>query len=662
MASLVLLATFTAVAITVVPVGADNAPPVAMISSPDDGSSFMVSEVVVFDGSQSEDEDPTNLTYEWDFGGETVSGKDKAVVQRSFTTPGEVLVILRVIDPGGRDDTTFITIDIIALNSPPVAIISAPEDGARFLSGRSITFDGRESYDPDGGPLVYRWETNRTIDPIGNEAMFSITLPLGRYRVTLFVFDQVGAEGHVMMDVTVEINVPPTLSKGTVEPRVGPHDIGGGFNFSVTYQDVDGDLPEDIRVKVGLPGNLIGYHLAPSDPGDGDVRDGKRYHALVPLGPGHHDFVFVARDLFYSCATVLYHGPEVYEIELVSNPSLGATTTVNWTEVGYVVMRATPPPGPGPVDTVIISQPVDVAIEEGIWSEAQLRLRYSTDYPVDVNTITLLWYDAVRGLWVPASGQHHDREGQTVEGQIPGGEAVMAVFGVLNETDVNTPPNLAIRYDKKDAYVNEVLWFDATCSTDPDATLNLFYWDFTDDGRPGPWVPGLYAYHVFDEKGTHEVGLMAIDGGNRHYLYENVSIRAEREYTPGPWDNPGALFLLASLLVIAFGLAVAYRLRKPKTYDDLFGKAYAPTDDDEYSQLFRKLTEEDIMGDLEDEPGDLEDPEDLKDLEEDEVDIDEEDPPDPEDEGEEEEEEDEQEEQEEQEEGEEEEEEDEKGP
>ena len=217
----------------------------------------------------------------------------------------------------------------------------------------------------------------------------------------------------------------------------------------------------------------------------------------------------------------------------------------------------------------------------------------------------------------------------------------MAVFGVLNETDANNPPNLAIRYDKKDAYVNEVLWFDATCSTDPDDTLNLFYWDFTDDGRPGPWVPGLYAYHVFDEKGTHEVGLMAIDGGNRHYLYENVSIRAEREYTPGPWDNPGALFLLASLLVIAFGLAVAYRLRKPKTYDNLFGKAYTPRDDDEYSQLFRKLTEEDLVGDLGDKPGDpkdpedLEDLEDLKDLEGDEADVEEEDPPDPEDVGEE---------------------------
>ncbi|NOQ53497.1 MAG: hypothetical protein GQ558_02695, partial [Thermoplasmata archaeon] len=110
--------------------------------------------------------------------------------------------------------------------------------------------------------------------------------------------------------------------------------------------------------------------------------------------------------------------------------------------------------------------------------------------------------------------------------------------------------------------------------------------------------------HVFEDEGVHRVVLMAIDGGNEHYTYENVSIRAEREYAPGPWDNPGILFILASLLVIAFGLAVAYRLRKPQTYDDLFGKSYHPSEVDEYSQLFRKLTEEELRGDLEDEPED----------------------------------------------------------
>ena len=622
MAVLVLMAMLTVALMPAVQVVADNAPPVAKISSPEDGSEFLVGEMIIFDGSQSEDEDPNNLTYEWDFNDQVVSGKDKAVVQRAFDSPGDILVLLRVIDVGDRNDTAFITIQIIALNSPPVAIIKSPEEGQRFLSGKSITVDGWESFDPDGGPLVYRWETNGAFT--SNEPHFNILhLPIGQYNITLFVFDQIGAEDHATINITVEVNVPPTLSEGTVEPDTGPHDLPGGFNFSITYKDVDGDAPEDIRVRVGLPGTLVSYHMLPVDPDDTDHRGGSRYYATVSLGPGEHIFVFTCRDPFYSCATALFDGPLVYMIQEVPSPSLGAVAIVNWTEVGIVVIRAMPMPGPGPTGTVVISTTVRVSIDQGTWSDARLRLAYSSDYPVIEETITLLWYDTIRRMWVPASGQHHDVEGNSVEGQVPADDAVMAVFAELSSSDINRPPNLAIRYDIKDAYVDEVLWFDASCSTDPDHTLNLFYWDFTDDGELGPWVPGLRAYHVFEDEGVYRVVLMAIDGGNEHYTYENVSIRAEREYAPGPWDNPGILFMLASLLIITFGLAVAYRLRKPQTYDDLFGKAYRPSEVDEYSQLFRKLTEEELRGDLEDEPGDMED------QEEDEVDVEEEDPPDP---------------------------------
>jgi hypothetical protein len=246
------------------------------------------------------------------------------------------------------------------------------------------------------------------------------------------------------------------------------------------------------------------------------------------------------------------------------------------------------------------SQTIRTMIDSGVWSQARLQLEYSTGHLVEEDTITLLWYDGTRGLWVPASGQDHDPVARTVEGSMPSGDVVMAVFGRLSDDHVNNPPNLVITYDIKDAYAGEVLWFDASCSTDPDGTVLLFYWDLTDDGKPGPWVPGTRVFHIFDEKGDYEVVLLAIDGGNPHYKVENVSIRAEREYSPGPWDNPGALFLLASLMVIAFGMAVAYRLHRPRTYDDLFGKAYREKESDEYSQLFRKLTEEELMGDMSD--------------------------------------------------------------
>jgi hypothetical protein len=575
---------------------AQNTPPTAIISSPEDGEEFMVGDAVTFDGSQSMDDDPANLTYEWNISGQVISGRDMAVIQRTFTTPGDVLVVLRVIDAGARDSLTFITIRVRAFNQAPVAIISAPEDGQRFLSGRNINFDGSSSYDPEGGPLVFRWETNRTIDPIGTTSQFSIRLPLGRYQVTLYVFDQVGDPGTEVINTSVEINVPPELSNGVVDPMKGPWTLLEGFDFSVTYRDDDNDPPTTIQVKVGLPGDLVGHPMVPTDPSDDDYTDGVRYHAQVRLPAGEYSFVFSARDLFYSCATVLYRGPVVHHIQTIAFPNLGAAVQMNWTQLGTVTAQAVGSPGPEPPETVMISSTVRVTINDGVWSESRLELEYSTGHLVDDGTITLLWYDGVRGLWVPASGQENDTIARTVVGDMPSDDAVMAVFGRLSDENINTPPNLVVRYNKKDAYVGEVLRFDATCSTDPDGTVLLFHWDFTEDGELGPWVPGVNTSHVYQEAGVHQVILRAIDGGNEHLRYENVTIREEREYQPGPWDNTDALFLLASLMVIAFGMAVAYRIRRPRSYDDLFGKAYEESDEDEYSQLFRKLTEQELRG------------------------------------------------------------------
>jgi hypothetical protein len=575
---------------------ADALPPVAIISSPGDGSVFMVGETVTFDGSDSQDEDPDNLTYEWNISGQIISGKDKAVVQRTFTSTGEVLVILRVYDTGERNSTAFVNIRIRAFNQPPVAVVSEPEEGQSFLGGKRTTFDGSASYDPDGGPLIFRWETNRTIDPIGTTAKFAIRLPLGSYRVTLYVFDQVGDPGTAVVNISVVVNVPPQLSDGQVAPMAGPWDLEGGYNFSVTYRDDDDDPPTSIQVKVGPPGALVGHPLTRSDPTDDDYEDGVRFHAVVHLDPGELTHVFSCRDLFYSCATVLYQGPLVYRMETSTFPNLGAAVTVNWTEMGSVAVQSVVPPGPVPPETVMLSTPLRVVIDPGEWSSARLELDYGTGQVVEEDTITLLWYDPGRSLWVPASTQQHDAGADTVEGDVPSDDVVMAVFGRLSEENVNNPPNLVIRYDIRDAFQGKLMTFDASGSTDPDGTELMFHWDFTDDGEPGPWVPGTFAEHVFEEEGVHEVALRASDSGNLYYKYENVTIREEKEYRPGPWDNPGALFLLASLLVVAFGMAIAYRLRRPGAYEDLYGKAYRRKEEDEYSQLFRKLTEEELRG------------------------------------------------------------------
>lgn len=591
-----LLAVLAAALLLATSVLAENAPPEARIDAPADGAEVGTGEVVTFDGRSSTDEDVANLTYEWNFSGVIVSGRDMAMVDHTFHLPGDYIVALRVIDVGGRDDTAYVIVHVTSENVPPVAVITSPADGGAFLGGKTITFDGRQSYDPDGGTLVYRWEFNVSSDAI-NSPRFTMTLPLGRYRVTLLVYDPLGAQGSAAVNISVESNEAPTLSGGAMSPELGPHDLPGGFNFSVIYTDPDNEPPVQILVKVGPRGQtLTGHPMVPTDPGDTDYRDGRTYHALVPLSLGSHSLVFTCRDRFFTCSTTPVPGPVVYEVQTLEYPSNDAVVTVNWTAHGTVTVRSVPLPGTKPVDTLLMSRSVRVIITGGEWSAARLRLAYSETVVVNETTITLLWYDASRGLWVPASGQTLDLEAATVEGTVPSQDTVLAVFGQLDQGYENRPPDLVISYDIDKAYVNERMWFDANGSEDPDGTVLLFYWDFSDDGQLGPWVAGVRVQHLFERKGTFQVTLMAIDGQDKYYAYENVTVRERGEEPPGPFDNPGALYLLASMLVVTIGIAVAYRLHRPRTYDDLFGKAYRQQEEDEYSQLFRKLTEEELRG------------------------------------------------------------------
>jgi hypothetical protein len=497
-----------------------------------------------------------------------------------------------------------VNITVRAENRPPVAVVTSPTEGARLLAERPISFDGSASLDPEGGTLRFVWQTNRTVDPIGDRDRFTIKLPVGRYRVTLSVYDLAGASGNATINVSVITDVPPSLSGGSVTPPVGPEGRPGGFAFRVTYKDPDDDPPQEVLVKVGHAGAFTAYAMGPEDHSATGYRAGRVYVATVPLTAGAHEYVFSCRDPFFSCATALFEGPQVYLVETIDISAVGARVTVNWTERGSVSVLRAAPPSPPPAGVVVISTIVRFDLVAGAWSEARASLRYEAGATIDPSTIGLWRFDAGRGLWVPASGQHDD--GTRVEGDLPGG-GVFAVLGAISYEHQNKPPVLHIKYDSKDAYVDRPLQFDATCSTDPDSGVLLFYWSFGDapGGAGSVWVPGERVTHLFKGPGVYEVVLRALDGQNEVQLARNVSIRKYQAAAPGPLDNPGVLFVMGALLLLAFVLAVSNRIRlsRPEGYGAAIGGATHPEEEGEYDKLFRKLTEDELRGRPSEGPG-----------------------------------------------------------
>lgn len=581
---------------------AENQPPVAVISSPRPGAEYVVGQVVVFDGRSSWDDDMPNLTYSWNFTDSVVEGKDKSVVQRSFLAPGDFLVVLKVIDLQGWSSMASVRIIVRAQNLAPVAAIAAPVEGGRYLFDRPIQFDGSPSRDPEGGTLRYLWETNRTGDLIGDRERFTVKLPLGRYLVNLTVYDLAGLGASATVNISVVSGVPPGLSGGTVSPAVGPEGLEGGFEFRVNYADPDGDPPQEVLLKVGRRGVFTTYAMAKAAGEGSNYRDGVAYTARVALTVGAHQHVFTCRDEFYSCSTALVDGPGVYLIEELDIGTLGARLTVNWSELGTSTVLRSALPAAAPTGAVVISSVVRFELQLGEWSEANVSLSYAPNAAIDIASIGLMRYDGTRGLWVPAPGQVLNATAHRIEAALVGSGGVHAVMGAVSEQHQNRPPDLRIAYDAEDAYAGRKVAFDASRSTDPDGGVLLFYWSFA--ASPGEragtqWTAGRSLDHVFEDPGVYEVLLRAIDGGNEHVLSSNVSVRKYQGEAPGPLDNPQVLFVMGVLLLLAVVLAVFNRIRlgRPKGYDAHFGTAY--TDDreeDEYSQLFRKLTEDELRG------------------------------------------------------------------
>lgn len=110
---------------------------------------------ITFDASASSDPDGTITFYRWNFGDGTSQILSRSPVHR-YSNPGTYIVTLTVVDNDGRSTTANTTATILSnFNQKPVAVIEAPYSGT---TGKSISFNGSSSYDPDGTIVEYRWD------------------------------------------------------------------------------------------------------------------------------------------------------------------------------------------------------------------------------------------------------------------------------------------------------------------------------------------------------------------------------------------------------------------------------------------------------------------------------------------------------------------------
>ena len=208
-----------------------------------------VHETVVFNASLSYDSDGFIFSYFWDFGDGNRSVSSNPIIYHCFSSAGNFLVNLTVMDNLGSLNSTFEVVHIIAV-APYAFFTWSPE---RPEAGSPVFFDASNSTANDDRIISYAWDFGDGFSVVeSNSCVVHVFQSFGKYEVTLNVTNSEGASS-VAVKVIQVVEVPiANFSYSPVEPRVctvitfnaSISDSRGGYIIEYTWDFGDGSPVE----------------------------------------------------------------------------------------------------------------------------------------------------------------------------------------------------------------------------------------------------------------------------------------------------------------------------------------------------------------------------------------------------------------------------------
>ncbi|MEF8901750.1 MAG: PKD domain-containing protein [Halovenus sp.] len=213
-------------------------------------------QTVTFDPSGTTDPDGDDIVeYQYDLSGdpeyETFRETDEPV-SRTYDQPGTYTVDMRARDEHGAYGYTSVNITVAEANDPPSAFFTYDPQGPTV--GETVTFDARESTDPDGTITEFRWDFDGdgAVDESAPGDQPTATHSYasgGSYDAVLTVVDDDGAidQYSEVVEVREPTRLSCTVAPGTVRPG---EDVTVDATESEGIDTVDVDIDGDERFEL----------------------------------------------------------------------------------------------------------------------------------------------------------------------------------------------------------------------------------------------------------------------------------------------------------------------------------------------------------------------------------------------------------------------------
>jgi PKD repeat protein len=447
-----------------------NLDPIAIIEDGDHSKDQ--NEPVIFKGS-AEDvaADLPDLIYKWalDEDGTCNDAEGQTEVTKTWSDIGEHEVKLCVTDKDGGEGTAT---KKAYINAQPIVVIS--QSLTTTLEGTPITFNGRDSSDPDGDIESYEWNFGDGSEASGITATHiysdNASAP---YMVTLTVMDDLNSVSTGVVTVTIN-NANPTANAGS-----------------------------DRIVDESTPLTLTGTG---TDPGSADI----------PSLSYDWDFDYDGSNFNPDAAGQ----PVVW-------PGADGPATIT------VALRVTDKDGGFRIDTALINviNVAPVADAGGPYRttlDVPITLSGSgTDVPADIPDLIYEWDLENDGTF--------ERSGQTTSGTWPtAGDRTIVLRvsdgdgGVTTDTatvDVGSPPNAVADINPNPTSEGSSINFDGSGSDDPDSDSLTYEWDFDYDGSNFDVdANGVNVNHTYADDGDYTVALRVADDRGGEDIDDSVTV------------------------------------------------------------------------------------------------------------------------------------------